>query len=245
MANTTAHALHPPQLTSKHINFLIVSSVMIFLSTLVVVLRFIQRTTLVRSEKRFWWDDWFILAALLCAYGNLGGGIADKYTGYHITEYAVEELNDFSKVIGPFAKLDLHKPFVDLMCLPQNTLAEETLYNASVALSKASLLFFYSRIFSVDKTLLLIFRIVGFIVFGYCMAADFGLIFAKHPVEAQWNVTQPHTSINDMAFWISMAVINICLDITILAIPQIKVRKLHMSRRRRMAVQGVFLLGAL
>ncbi|KAG8162083.1 hypothetical protein KVR01_007848 [Diaporthe batatas] len=188
-----------------------------------VILRFVQRKRLVCDQKRFWWDDWFILAALLCAYGYLGGGIAAKYTGYHITEYTVEELNDLSKA----------------------ALVEETLYSTSVALSKASLLFFYSRIFSVDKTLLLSFRVIGFMVFGYCMAADFGAILSKHLSEAEWNVTHRHTSIDDMAFWISTAVINICLDVVILAIPQIKVRKLHMSRRRMMAVQGVFLLGAL
>lgn len=131
------------------------------------------------------------------------------------------------------------------MCLLQGILVQKVLYNTSVAFSKASLLFFYRRIFSVDKSLLLVFRLIGFLVFGYCVAADLGHIFPKQPVEAQWNVTLSHTSIDEMALWISISVINIFLDIIILAIPQVKVRKLQMSRSRRMAVRGAFSLGAL
>lgn len=125
------------------------------------------------------------------------------------------------------------------------TLSEETLYNASITLSKASVLFFYSRIFAVDRYLLLVLRLVGFLLFGFCMSAVFGLIFADHPFQAQWNVTEPHTSIKSKDFWISMAVINICLDVAILVIPQARVRKLQMSRQRKLLLQGVFLLGAL
>lgn len=109
MADATTQTLHPPVMTSQHVHFLSVVCVMLFLSTVGVVLRFVQRSTLTRSQGRFWWDDWVILAALLCTYGHLGGAISDTYSGYHITEYTVEELNDFSKVSDPIDSSDLYE----------------------------------------------------------------------------------------------------------------------------------------
>lgn len=220
MAGTPIESLHPNKTTQSHINYLITASVMCFASTLLVLLRFIQRYKLV-ARRTFWWDDWVILAALICAYGNFASGILTKWTGYHSGQYSVEELNTFAK----------------------DTLAGETLYNASITLSKASVLFFYSRIFSPDRKALILLRVVGFLLFGFCMAAIFGLIFADHPVQAQWNILEPHTSIKNKSFWIAMASINIGLDVTILAIPQAKVRQLQMSRKRKILLQGVFLLG--
>jgi len=54
-----------------------------------------------------------------------------------------------------------------------------------------------------------------------------------------------YTTFNDRAFWTTMAVINIVLDVMILGIAQFKVWKLRMSARRKLLISLVFLLGAL
>lgn len=80
---------------------------MIFLSSGLVILRFVQRATLVRDQRRFWWDDWLILTALLCAYGTLGSRIPDIYTGYHNAEDPVEDLIDYNKVMAAMDRMNL------------------------------------------------------------------------------------------------------------------------------------------
>lgn len=88
---------------------------------------------------------------------------------------------------------------------------------------------FYCRIFTIDRSLRLWTRVVGGLLLGYFLAAEFGLIFRYSPVQAQWEVWLPSTSINDKAFWLSMGIANILLDLIILCLPQARVWKLHLS----------------
>ena len=80
---------------------------------------------------------------------------------------------------------------------------------------------------------------------GYLLCAEFGLIFAYKPVEDQWKIWLPHTSINDNIFWLVMAIVNLLLDVIILCLPQARVWKLHMSTSRRFLISALFLLGGL
>lgn len=124
-------------------------------------------------------------------------------------------------------------------------LAHNILYNASITLAKASVLLLYIRIFSVDGRLLVWAKIMAFFIFGYFFAAAGGLLFAYQPVKAQWMFWLPHNRIDSPAFWVSMASINILLDVILLAIPQSRVWRLQMSRRRQILLSLVFLLGGL
>ncbi len=124
-------------------------------------------------------------------------------------------------------------------------LANNVLYNASVTLSKAAVLLLYRRIFTVDRSLLLWTRAVGGLLIGYFLSAECGLIFAYSPVEAQWKIWLPHTSINNKMFWLAMGIINIVLDVVILCLPQARVWKLHLSTNRKILVSLVFMLGGL
>lgn len=112
-------------------------------------------------------------------------------------------------------------------------------------LSKASVLFFYHRIFSIDRTVERFMKVLGVILVANCFTAAGGLIFSNSPVEGQWNLSIPSTSINSKPFWTVMGVFNLILDITILAIPQSRVWKLQLSRKRKIGISLVFLLGAL
>lgn len=127
----------------------------------------------------------------------------------------------------------------------QIALATNIIYNASITLSKASVLFLYYRIFGIDRVFRAQLYTVGVLLLGYFLAAFFGLIFATNPARAQWDLTISHTSIHNKAFWCSMAVMNMVLDLIILAIPQARVWRLKLSFKRRVLVSLVFLLGAL
>lgn len=111
--------------------------------------------------------------------------------------------------------------------------------------SKASILFFYRRIFSIDTKALRFMQVLGFVLVANCLSAVFGLIFTNSPVEGQWDLSIPSTTIDTLPFWITMGAVNLVLDIIILAIPQTRVWKLQLTMRKKIAISLVFLLGGL
>lgn len=215
---------HPNTVSSGYFTYDIVAGILTFVAVVCVALRFVHRSR--TSDYR--WDDWAVLASAVFDVGVLIGTFLISApsiagAGYHIATYSVPELNNYLKI----------------------ALACNVLYNVSVAFSKASILFFYRRIFSIDGQFLLFMRFMGVLIVGNCLAAAFGLIFADNPVQAQWNVGMPYTTFNDRTFWTIMAVVNIVLDVMILGVAQFKVWKLRMSARRKLLISLVFLLGAL
>jgi len=123
-------------------------------------------------------------------------------------------------------------------------LANNCIYNASITLSKLSVLLLYRRIFAIPSFITWTW-VVGGLLFGYFVAAECGLIFAYNPIQAQWKIWLPHTNINTKSFWLAMAIINILLDVIVLAMPQAQVWKLHQSLRRKIVISLIFLLGGL
>lgn len=97
----------------------------------------------------------------------------------------------------------------------------------------------------VNKRFQLAIKVVGFLVFGFWASAVFGLIFAFNPVQAQWKFWLPSTSINNKALWLAEGTINIVLDVIILAMPQTSVWNLQQTKRRKILLSMLFLLGGL
>lgn len=210
-------------------------------STICTGLGFFQRLSM-----GFMWDDWCLFGALIFAFGFLTTTALAAtlvHAGYHINEYVLWELSMYMKVCISIMRPSETMRLIE--SLLQIALANNIIYNASITLSKASVLFLYYRIFGIDCVFRTQLYTVGVLLLGYFLAAFFGLIFATNPVRAQWNLTIPHTSIHNKAFWCSMGVINMVLDLIILAIPQARVWCLKLSFRRRILVSLVFLLGAL
>ncbi|EHA23344.1 hypothetical protein ASPNIDRAFT_173895 [Aspergillus niger ATCC 1015] len=196
---------------SFHLNvtFVSVTGVMTLLSTCLVALRFISRS-LTLSIKL---DDWFCLLALIFSYGLLCTTALVTtvgHAGIHITQYK--------------DPLVLERYF-------QITLADMVIYNVSVGLTKISILLFYRRIFSINKSFLFCNWVVTGLSSGACIAAVFGLIFSSDPVDAQWKFWEPSTTIHNKSFWIAMGAVNILLDVTILILPQPVVWRLKQTRR--------------
>ncbi|PLB54710.1 hypothetical protein P170DRAFT_346861 [Aspergillus steynii IBT 23096] len=211
----------PDHISPLYVVFLSITGVMTFLSTCCVIARFVSRYYTLSIK----WDDWFCLLALVFAYGFLCTTALVATvgrSGFHLMQYT--------------DPLVLEKFF-------QITLANNVIYNVSVGLSKISILLFYQRIFAINKAFLFCTWVTVGLSVGACMAAIFGLIFSSNPVQAQWKFWLPHTTINNKSFWIAMGIVNILLDVTVLALPQPMVWRLHQTRQRRILLSLVFSLG--
>ncbi|KAH7400553.1 serine hydrolase-domain-containing protein [Phaeosphaeria sp. MPI-PUGE-AT-0046c] len=217
-----APSLHPDAISHSYVVFIGITSAMTALATASVVARFASRLRTIT----LWWDDWAILVSLVFAYGFLTTTVLVATVGgagYHIVGYSLAQLEKYLKI----------------------ALANNVIYNASITMSKASVLLFYRRIFYVDRWLALSINITAFVLVGYFFAAAGGLIFSNKPIVGQWDLAVPSKSINNRAFWLAMAIVNISLDVIILALPQARVWRLQLSRTRRILVSLVFLLGGL
>ncbi|KAJ5519319.1 hypothetical protein N7453_001741 [Penicillium expansum] len=212
---------HPDHVSPREIDVLALEAVFTFLATIIVIVRFITRKY---SNMKFWWDDWMILVAWFAAIAFLILSVVDRTVagvGYHIETYTREKLTTFFKL----------------------SLSVAVVYNISITFSKASVLFLYERIFSIDRRLRLWIRIMMLILIAYHLSTSFGLIFATNPVQAQWKYWIPHTSTDKVAFYIVIGVANLLLDIVILSIPQTIVWKIHQSLKKRISIAAVFMLG--
>ena len=69
--------------------------------------------------------------------------------------------------------------------------------------------------------------------------------FQCTPARKAWNPEIPGRCINYLNFFIGMQVPNIVLDGAILALPVVVVSRLQMSKKKKISVVAIFLLGGL
>ena len=69
--------------------------------------------------------------------------------------------------------------------------------------------------------------------------------FQCMPIQKAWEFERPGKCINFLSFFIGMQVPNIVLDIVILALPVSAVYHLQMSKKKKISVTAIFLLGGL
>jgi len=112
---------------------------------------------------------------------------------------------------------------------------------------KLSVLFFYRRIFTVKR-----FRIVNnwlialIVVWAAAFCAADAFVCGVHP-EAQWDpiAKKKYHCINVFYVLLVFAVTDVVTDIAILVTPYPQIKKLHVTKREKWGLAGVFLLGAL
>ncbi|KAI1120305.1 hypothetical protein F5Y10DRAFT_134527 [Nemania abortiva] len=224
MSNAPADPVqgHPSRVSYREVDVLILTVVFFFVSSILVLVRFMTRK--LSPGTKFWWDDWAVLASLFASAAYLVLVVVDRTVGgagYHIETYSREQLTTFFQL----------------------SLAVTVVYNVSLVTSKASVLFLYERIFSVERRLFIWIQVMKGLLIAYLLTATFTLVFTTNPVQAQWKYWIPHTTIQKIPFYIVIGVANLLFDIAILAIPQTRVWKLHQSLNRRLSLSLVFLLG--
>jgi len=112
-----------------------------------------------------------------------------------------------------------------------------------LGLTKSSILFFYMRIFATSS-----FRLAGRILVGiviaWTIAFFFTNLFTCVPVTALVEQFYGNKCINTIPMWYSESATDIALDLTILSMPIQPVMNLHLPLNQKIAVMGIFLLGA-
>jgi hypothetical protein len=203
--------------------------VYLVVAVVAVLLRFWSRAlaashTTPDGSARFWWDDWFALAALPWVIGTcaLAINLVDLGVGKHVAD------------VPPEDQLQVLKVFF----------AVSFVYDTAISLVKFSALFFYARVFSVtDKP----FRYCLWGAMGLTAAWLFGIcmmtLFTCVPVEKAWVPTVPGTCIPTDTTWLASAIPSAFIDFIILLLPMPMLWKLQMKRSQKILLTGVFACG--
>lgn len=125
---------------------------------------------------------------------------------------------------------------------------EQLCYNPVLALVKCSILVFLLRLGGHDNTVhRVIWGLMGFTIL-HAIAVFFGALFQCVPIATNWHPElrqDPDTFCIDNSFHIIQSSLTILTDVLILALPFWIFLSLRMPRAAKIAVLGVFLIGAL
>ncbi|PSR93951.1 hypothetical protein BD289DRAFT_167338 [Coniella lustricola] len=212
---------HPDRMSSSGLANIIYGTVVLALSLVCVALRFLHRM----RTNNLWWDDWTILAGLFTGIGVYVCLVLDALpsggaSGYHTDTYTLAGLYVWGRI----------------------SLAMGAIYIVSIAFSRVSVLLFYRRIFSVDAVFLRFVRIVAALVVAICVTYFFGAIFQDRARVLNTDITKPYTSVNAGIFFFFTGLVNILLDVAIVALVQHRLWRLHMGWRRKLGLSALLLV---
>lgn len=137
----------------------------------------------------------------------------------------------------------LHRSDDPLLTIrPQVLFGSQFFLVFSIVLVKVSIVLFYKQIFTTP-----VFRKVANITFvvlaATLVAMFFVTLFQDHPISRNW--TSNGTTIDFTVFYIFTAALEAAYDLAILCLPLPMIRGLHLSKRRKWVIAGIFWLGGL
>ncbi|KAL4931605.1 PTH11-like integral membrane protein [Aspergillus undulatus] len=200
---------------------MVVTAVLTSISILVVAMRMYTRIGLLKLSGR---EDWTILASMVFAIIYLGLVIAEYHFG----------LGRHSDSI----------PYTELKEQLKSLWAAIPMYNASLALTKASLLFQYLRIFPGRRFRTVCHIVLGVVVLYTTWAIVSGFVNCV-PVTKFWDRELPGICLSFEALWFFNASMNIATDLALLVLPMPLISQLHLPWRQKIALLAVFALGGL
>lgn len=185
------------------------------ITLLFVALRFISRTVI---AGRLWWDDWLILAATIFLIPNVVFPFLPNtlYFGQH------------DWLVPPQRLIELRKTFYFV----------QMSYCLSINLAKISILCLYLRIF-VEKGFRRLTKVSITLIVLHIVAFLFTLIFQCLPISAIWTL-RPATCVNIAVVALIGAVLSIVEDIFIILLPIWELRKLNLSKKKKIALAFTF-----
>ncbi|KAL3470890.1 hypothetical protein BJX99DRAFT_238582 [Aspergillus californicus] len=201
--------------------FLIVMSLLLFLSVVTVSLRLYCRVFRVHKTGT---DDYLIVVALAV---TIGMGVMN---GFHVAVGTGQHLSD----------LPLEKILVPTL---KHWYVYQLIYPITIGFVKFSILAQYYRIFEV-KAFRIQVIVVGVFVLLYTVICIFVNAFECHskPWRA-WDPNFPEGCNSLPATYFSTAAITIFTDLVILVMPLPQLLKLNLTRRRKYALIAIFLTG--
>lgn len=121
------------------------------------------------------------------------------------------------------------------------------LYFFIVCPAKISVLFMYNRIFSVSRKfrwcVYILSVAMGMFWVGNVIAEIFTCVPLKYSFETARSPAE--YCFNSNLWWLANGLIELVFDVIIICLPLRMVARLHVSRRKRIGIAGIFLLGAL
>ncbi|KAI1180402.1 hypothetical protein F4777DRAFT_574163 [Nemania sp. FL0916] len=109
---------------------------------------------------------------------------------------------------------------------------------------KIGILLFYWRVFQRTASFRNGAIVVTFISTGIFLSNFFSFTFQCYPVQKFWEPETPGSCINQNAFYLASAVINVVGDVAVLSLPLPIIWGLQASRSRKWSLSFLFLLGA-
>ncbi|KAF7555009.1 hypothetical protein G7Z17_g2480 [Cylindrodendrum hubeiense] len=196
------------------------------LATIFILLRIMSRLV---KRAEFWWDDYLaiicylmniIWVAIIPLWLNKGG------LGLHVTDITTLTV---AEAVSR-SKLYLY--------------IGELVYSVALFCAKASLLMFYWRIFGVSNIKLPIQLLFGCAVI-WVICRIFICIFHCTPIQAYWDLTikDARCDIDDKKFFLGSLIVHVAIDIGIMILPIIQIRKLQLPRLQKIGVFFMFGVG--
>ncbi|EXL51972.1 hypothetical protein FOCG_07785 [Fusarium oxysporum f. sp. radicis-lycopersici 26381] len=137
-------------------------------------------------------------------------------------------------------KDDLEKP--DLRMALKMFFIAQTPYKATVCLNKVAAILLYLRLFVTKSFRVWSFVVLGVVV-GYSIGGIAATIWQCVPIKGAWDKSVDAKCIDSNKFWVAYAVLNILTDVMVLALPIMPIMRLQTSRREKLLLCCVFLLG--
>ncbi|KAF2726950.1 hypothetical protein EJ04DRAFT_517555 [Polyplosphaeria fusca] len=193
------------------------------LALLAVVLRFVVQR---RTKNGLGVSFILIVVALvlsiaICALGIYGS--VSGLTGVRLDHMSLPTVQRYFLVI-----------FIDVL-----------LCHLVYELIKVSILLFYKRIFPTPKFNAHANTVLG-VVTAFTITITLVQIFGASPIDGQWKVTKngrPRLKYDHPIFIVSVAAIDMVLNLWTLALPLPVIKNLHLDKQRKVGISMLFLLG--
>ncbi|KXH36872.1 CFEM domain-containing protein [Colletotrichum simmondsii] len=175
-------------------------------------------------------------------YHHQSGSIAGKVSLVIITTVFV-----LARTLSKFLRLSTWGPDDFALFLGYVFFAFEVIYTLSISALKASILFFYIRVFSmVSRTFSLVLWLTQTFNFLFCLAFTVANLNQCRPFSNAWqgwDGRHPGYCINVYAMFIAHAAVNIALDVWMLGLPVTQVLWLNLRKRQKVEIVVMFSLG--
>ncbi|KAI1359547.1 hypothetical protein F5Y08DRAFT_349612 [Xylaria arbuscula] len=194
---------------------------LLILSTISFVLRIWARFA---TGARLWWDDyWMFWVMTVCIIASIFDFLGLMYgSGVHQADLPPATVVIFIRLLWVYMLI----------------------WATGVFSVKIGILLFYWRVFQRTASFRMGAMIVTFISTGIFLSNFFTFTFQCYPVQKFWLPDTKGSCIDQNAFYLASAIINVFGDIAVLSLPLPIIWGLHASRGRKWSLSFLFLLGA-
>lgn len=215
--------------------------VMIILPTIALALRIWSRLT--PKSQRFWWDDWFAIASLVCSarypdhpsrcpkLTNPKNQPCVLATQSILLRWVTDGLGRHASQLTP-EQMALTLKYVYVINYP---------YALGISLPKYSAILFYIRVLRLNSTRWRINLYIGLsLVTAWVLFAILSTIFECTPVRKAWLPLTPGHCLNGYQWYLGSAISSVIIDFYIMLLPLPVLWTLHTGRSRKMVLTGFF-----